>query len=104
MSGAHIMDPEICLCDLSSGGGIAYTETVPEVQAVQPTTNALSSDVMAQLKAQGYPQGLAKEMGNSRTRYPLHFWIVDNSSSMGASAGMRSLAEQNQVQVEPCTR
>lgn len=34
---------------------------------------------IAQLCEQGFPKGLAAEMGNARAAYPLRFWVIDNS-------------------------
>lgn len=42
---------------------------------------------LSALRKQGYPQGLAEELGRSRHAYPHRFWVVDNSGSMRASDG-----------------
>ena len=41
----------------------------------------LSQEQVNQLQAQGFPVGLAAEMGRTRTVYPVRFWVVDNSGA-----------------------
>jgi hypothetical protein len=63
--------------------------TVPVVTATaipvvsHPTTfatdNIMSHQALSTLRAQGFPLGLAQELGNTKAKYPIRFWIVDNS-------------------------
>ena len=49
--------------------------TLPPIND-SPTLHHLQ---LAQLCQQGFPKGLAAEMGNARAAYPLRFWVIDNS-------------------------
>lgn len=42
----------------------------------------LRQDQIDQLKEQGFPQGLAAELGRTRAVYPLRFWVADNSGTL----------------------
>jgi hypothetical protein len=39
----------------------------------------LRKDQIETLRQQGFPLGLAHELGKTRAAYPLRFWVVDNS-------------------------
>ena len=41
------------------------------------------------LAAEGFPRGLANQLLKTRTTFPLRYWIVDNSGSMGISDGKK---------------
>lgn len=43
------------------------------------TSNMMTTTALDELRQQGYPLGLAQELGNTKASYPLRFWIVDNS-------------------------
>jgi hypothetical protein len=43
------------------------------------TSNLMTDPSIQALKEQGFPMGLAHELGNTKTAYPFRFWIVDNS-------------------------
>jgi hypothetical protein len=43
------------------------------------TSNLMTDPSIQALKEQGFPMGLAQELGNTKTAYPFRFWIVDNS-------------------------
>jgi len=59
-------------------------------------------DGAAELRAKlGYPKGLAKQVCESLVSTPLHFWVVDNSYSMGATDGKRICEGKRVVR---CTR
>ena len=55
------------------------TTTIPLVECND--SPVLRQDQIAQLQAQGFPQGLATELGRTRSVYPLRFWVVDNSGA-----------------------
>jgi hypothetical protein len=81
----------------SSGGGATSTTT----------TTALDQHQLSSLALQGYPMGLAQEMGRTRGVYPLRFWVVDNSGSMRMDDGHElrgGSSTQAHIRVVPCTR
>jgi hypothetical protein len=41
------------------------------------------------LASEGFPRGLANQLLKTRTAFPLRYWIVDNSGSMGISDGKK---------------
>jgi hypothetical protein len=43
------------------------------------TSNVMTGEALQTLRDQGFPMGLAQELGNTKATYPLRFWIVDNS-------------------------
>ena len=43
------------------------------------TSNVMTNESLQTLHDQGFPIGLAQEMGNTKATYPLRFWIIDNS-------------------------
>jgi hypothetical protein len=47
--------------------------------ATYSTANVMSQQALTTLREQGFPAGLAKELGNTKASYPIRFWIVDNS-------------------------
>jgi hypothetical protein len=52
------------------------------------TCAVLNRDQILRLRnEQGFPAGLAEELGNTRRTYPVRFWVVDNSGSMQTSDG-----------------
>jgi|UPI000581AC7A hypothetical protein len=56
------------------------------------------------LQEQGFPNGLARELGNTRATYPLRFWVVDNSGSMRTNDGHQLRGAPNKIRVVPCNR
>lgn len=53
----------------------------------------------------GYPPGLANAVEASLAQFPLRFWIVDNSYSMGEPDGARLVSTTNGMRVlKHCTR
>jgi hypothetical protein len=70
-------------------------------------SNALDQHQLSSLALQGYPAGLAQELGRTRGAYPLRFWIVDNSGSMRMNDGHElrgGSSTQAQIRVVSCTR
>ncbi len=43
------------------------------------TSNVMTNESLQSLHDQGFPIGLAQELGNTKATYPLRFWIIDNS-------------------------
>ena len=43
------------------------------------TSNIVSQQALSTLQEQGFPLGLAQELGNTKAKYPIRYWIVDNS-------------------------
>ena len=64
----------------------------------------LSAEQLRLLRAQGFPEGLAKELGKSRLQFPLRFWLVDNSGSMNTSDGTELRGTQDKLVTVRCTR
>lgn len=54
---------------------VAVSPTFPNFS----TSNVLTSQSLQVLRDQGFPMGLARELGNTKATYPIRFWIVDNS-------------------------
>jgi hypothetical protein len=50
------------------------------------TSNVMTNEALQTLRDQGFPIGLAQELGNTKATYPLRFWIVDNSGFVFRSA------------------
>ena len=64
----------------------------------------LDRDQILQLKDQGFPTGLAQEMGTTRATYPLRFWVVDNSGSMRTNDGHELRGTAQALRVVDCNR
>jgi hypothetical protein len=80
---------------------IAKSTATPEVAALAKTkSSVLSQDQILDLKEEGFPSGLAEEMGKTRALYPVRFWVLDNSGSMMSNDG-QSIRGSISVQ---CTR
>ena len=78
-----------------------------EKQPVVPTTHELTVTVMSELRRQGFPVGLAMQVGNTVATYPLRFWLVDNSGSMLTADGHQLRFHENddsRTTVVNCTR
>jgi len=95
------------------GGADAVAVSLAMPVPVQPsfrTQNVMTETALEQLQSQGYPRGLAQELGNTVATYPLRFWIVDNSGSMRTSDGHELRGgggggpSQGNIMVVPCTR
>jgi hypothetical protein len=43
------------------------------------TSNVMTNQALTTLRQQGFPLGLAQELGNTKATYPIRYWIVDNS-------------------------
>jgi len=58
------------------------------------------------LIGQGFSSGLANSLCTNGERFPLRFWIVDNSGSMNSPDGHRTVEtmKHNDVKVVDCTR
>jgi hypothetical protein len=87
----HTMDPDIKLGDDDAyptamatvlTDAVAPGFTSPRIAYVPRTSAELDSDQLRTLQDQGFPLGLARQLGQSCVRYPRRFWIVDNSGSM----------------------
>ena len=73
----------------------------PEIEALAKTkSSVLLQDQIMDLKEEGFPSGLAEEMGKTRALYPVRFWVLDNSGSMMSNDG-QSIRGSISVQ---CTR
>ena len=54
------------------------------------TSNVMTDGALQTLHDQGFPIGLAQELGNTKATYPLRFWIVDNSGYVSCFASLKS--------------
>jgi hypothetical protein len=94
--------------DLHAGGGKdgrasadMCGSNTPEIAALAKTkSSVLLQDQILDLKEEGFPSGLAEEMGKTRAFYPVRFWVLDNSGSMMSNDG-QSIRGSISVQ---CTR
>ena len=64
--------------DASDNIPVATAMAVPMVQTFS-TSNVMTDQSLQVLRQQGFPLGLARELGNTKATYPLRIWIVDNS-------------------------
>jgi hypothetical protein len=83
---------------------LTTSPTVKGVDLAMSTDPYLQPEQVAALKQQGFPHGLALEMGNARATYPRRFWVIDNSGSMRTSDGHQIRGSQNNLQVVRCNR
>jgi hypothetical protein len=61
---------------------VATATAIPMMAQQQPTfstSNLMTNHALSTLRAQGFPLGLAQELGNTKAKYPIRYWIVDNS-------------------------
>jgi hypothetical protein len=79
-------------------------QSVGGVSLSVPTDSHMDPQQIAALQQQGFPYGLAVEMGNTRATYPRRFWVVDNSGSMRSSDGHQIRGTQNNIIVVECNR
>jgi hypothetical protein len=65
----------------------------------------INEEQVRSLKAQGYTDGLAQSITNTKITFPLRFWVIDNSGSMQGIDGHRIIqAKNNELKFAPCTR
>jgi hypothetical protein len=88
-----------------NGGGKPPARANLNVSTFFHTSAVLNRDQVLKLKNEmGFPTGLAQELGNTRTTYPLRFWVVDNSGSMRTSDGHQIRGDQQNLRVVDCNR
>jgi hypothetical protein len=63
---------------IPSSTSISTTGTIP-VPGNKNLSPHLNAQQIDQLQRQGFPLGLAAELGKMRVELPVRFWIVDNS-------------------------
>lgn len=81
------------------------TATAPTMMAPLPqTVQPLSPESRETLQQQGFPPGLMDELASSKVKYPMRFWIIDNSGSMGIPDGHRLAGSKEKIQIAPCSR
>lgn len=105
-------DPDI---DLSSDVPMAMavpfhaSEKIGTAAVTGLTTLPLATPYMSPLqlqtlRSQGFPPGLAQELGQTKATYPYRFWIVDNSGSMRSNDGHELRGEREKLVTISCTR
>jgi hypothetical protein len=67
-------------------------QTFPLVTSFS-TSNVMTNQSLKALREQGFPLGLAQELGNTKATYPLRFWIVDNSGYVHSLLLIPNLAQ-----------
>ena len=84
---------------------VAFPPAIPVANVVAPTTRKLLPSSVAQLKSQGYTNGLIESISNNTNAFPHRIWVVDNSGSMTTPDGHRLLqTSDNFVKAYDCTR
>ena len=74
---------------------------IPEMKALSVVKSPdLYEDQLEDLSSMGFPPGLALELGQVRSVYPVRFWVIDNSGSMMNNDGNMT---RNNMPVQ-CTR
>lgn len=74
--------PTITKVDVVGNVPVATATAVPmmaQQQQTFSTSNLMSQEALSTLREQGFPLGLAQELGNTKAKYPIRYWIVDNS-------------------------
>jgi hypothetical protein len=71
----------IAKVDVVGNVPVATATAVPMMSHVPTlsTSNLMSQQALSTLREQGFPLGLAQELGNTKAKYPIRYWIVDNS-------------------------
>jgi len=71
-------------------------------------SRSLPLQQLSELRQQGFPVGLALEVSDSRTGFPVRFWSIDNSTSMDEAADackqVKFHADTGRTTVERCSR
>lgn len=82
-----IAHEEIHLTGYTHLGNRQSQSGVPMQSLVKAKSCILLDQQTEQLMDMGFPRGLALEMGNTRSVFPVRFWVLDNSGSMMTNDG-----------------
>ena len=86
---------------VAAGGG-AVAHAVP-IAVAAPMGGGGDPDATRQfLASEGFPRGLAEQVLKTKETFPLRYWVVDNSGSMGINDGTK-IKKRGQAPVQ-CTR
>lgn len=78
---------------------------IPVADVVRAAPKKISPSSVAELKNQGYTDGLIQSITNNMDAFPQRIWVVDNSGSMATQDGHRLLQTlDNRVKLLDCTR
>jgi len=94
--------PPVAVATAVGGPAAGSAMTAPSFRT--PASNQLDRDQISALQRQGFPLGLAQELGNTVTTYPLRFWVVDNSGSMRTNDGHQLRGSSDAIRVVDCNR
>ena len=75
---------------LEGSGPFSWADSPPidPLQSLTKTkSHILLRDQLTDLRDEGFPTGLADELGKTRALYPVRFWVLDNSGSMISNDG-----------------
>jgi hypothetical protein len=97
------IDPDIPIATATALPN-TMTPSVGGVGLLMSTDPYLNPEQVAALQQQGFPHGLALELGNARATYPRRFWVIDNSGSMRSNDGHQIRGTQNNLTVVQCNR
>ena len=88
---------------IAVAGGHAVAHAVPIAVAAPVGGGGDHADATRQfLASEGFPRGLAEQVLKTKETFPLRYWVVDNSGSMGINDGMK-VKKRGQAPVQ-CTR
>ena len=88
---------------IAVAGGHAVAHAVPIAVAAPIGGGGDHADATRQfLASEGFPRGLAEQVLKTKETFPLRYWVVDNSGSMGINDGMK-VKKRGQAPVQ-CTR
>jgi len=75
------------------------------VRHLPPPSGSLPIEQLNALRQQGFPVGLALEVSESRARFPMRFWSIDNGTSMNErDAKQVNFGTDSRTVIDSCSR